>query len=381
PNLGDGRALNLGEFNKYHLQLKGSGQTPYSRDGDGRAVLRSSIREYLASEAMHALGIPSTRALGIIGSDTKVYREKTEQGAITLRLSPSWIRFGSFEFAYLGKNKTAQLRELADYVIDESFEDLKNHKNRYEELYYKIVDNTAQMIALWQSYGFMHGVMNTDNMSILGLTIDYGPYAFMEKFDKGFVCNLSDHEGRYSFENQPYMAGWNLQVLAKVFSQIANKDLLESYTSTFMGNYKKRYFKIMFKKLGFIDEKEGDRKLLSELLKAMQIDAIDYTSFFYRLSKKDFDSIEGENIRLWLEKYKTRTKKSLNTTTMQKVNPRYMLRNYMLQEAIEKAEIGDFTLVNQLLELIQNPFDEHKEFEDYTKADKNINNIRCSCSS
>lgn len=381
PNLGDGRALNLGEINKQQLQLKGSGPTTYSRDGDGRAVLRSSIREYLASEAMHGLNIPTTRALGLITSKTDVQREKIEQGAIVLRTSPSWVRFGSFEFAYLGKKKKEQTKELADYVIAQNYPHLLDSKSPYEDLFKTIVENTTKMIALWQSYGFMHGVMNTDNMSILGFTIDYGPYAFMEKFDKSFICNLSDHEGRYSFENQPYIAQWNLDVLAKMFSYLVEKEVLQSYVNTFIGKYKKRYFEIMFKKLGFAKELQGDKKLLSKLLKAMQVDEVDYSSFFYMLTNKEFDLIDGENIRNWLNEYKNRIEQNYDNTLMKKTNPRYILRNYMLYEAIEKAEQGNFKLVNVLLNIVQNPFEKHEEFERYAYPSKDLTLLKCSCSS
>jgi len=387
PNLGDGRALNLGKLNNYYLQLKGSGLTPYSRDGDGRAVLRSSIREYLISEAMYGLNIPTTRAVGVITSDTKVLRQyEQEQGAIVLRASESWIRFGSFEYAYIGKNKKQKLKQLADFVIEESFTHFKDEKNKYEELYFSIVDKTIDMIALWQSVGFMHGVMNTDNMSILGVTIDYGPYAFMEEFDKSFICNLSDTEGRYSFENQPFIAQWNLSVLAKVLGEIADKKLMDSYNDMFIGKFKKRYFEIMASKLG-LDEYnyEKDKKLIARLFKAMQEDSIDYTSFFYDLSKgKEY--FVGANISTWIKEYKDRLKeqnitKEQRLENMQKINPKYILRNYMLQEAIEKAELGDFSLVNDLLKIAHNPFLEYKEFEKYTKPKKDFEPLRCSCSS
>lgn len=184
PNLGDGRAIHLGVKNNYHLQLKGAGITPYSRDGDGRAVLRSSIREYLMSEAMYGLGIATTRAVGIISSDTKVLRSyEQEPGSIVLRASSSWIRFGSFEYASFVSRSKEEIKTLADIVIQESYPHLQNSQNRYEELYFAVVDKTIDLIAKWQSIGFMHGVLNTDNMSIDGLTIDYGPYAMMEEFD------------------------------------------------------------------------------------------------------------------------------------------------------------------------------------------------------
>jgi len=387
PNLGDGRALNLGKLNNYDLQLKGSGTTPYSRNGDGRAVLRSSIREFLVSEAMYGLGIPTTRALAIITSDTKVQRDYTqEQGAIVLRASSSWIRFGSFEFAYINKeNKKERLKNLADYVIKHSYPELKNSKNKYEELFFTIVDKTASVLALWQSVGFMHGVMNTDNMSIEGLTIDYGPYAFMEEFDKKFICNLSDHEGRYSFENQPFIANWNLSVLAKVLSPIANHELMESYNDMFIAKFKEKYMKIMKDKLGLYNKEINDKQLILQLFKAMQEDKIDYTSFFYELSYGQ-EYFQGKNISKWIDAYKQRLEKEelsreKRLTKMKKFNPKYILRNYMLQDAIEKAEKGDFTLVNNLLTIAHNPFDEHKGFEKYTKPKNGWEPLRCSCSS
>jgi serine/tyrosine/threonine adenylyltransferase len=387
PNLGDGRALNLGKLQNYHLQLKGSGITPYSRDGDGRAVLRSSIREYLISEAMHRLGIPTTRALALITSDTKVLREYShEQGAIVLRASPSWIRFGSFEYAYMGKDKETSLINLANHLIDEGYPELEQQNNKYEELYFKIVDRTIELLALWQSVGFMHGVMNTDNMSALGLTIDYGPYAMMEEFDKGFICNLSDHEGRYSFENQPFIAQWNLSVLAKVLSPIADHKLMESYNDSFIGKFKKRYFSIMKEKLGLYNKNIADKKLILQLFNAMQDDKIDYTSFFYKLSKGLYDSFNSPNISKWLEKYKLRLEleelpKSTRFERMLKLNPKYILRNYMLQDAIDAAENGNFTLVNDLLEIVHNPYREFSKYEHYTKPKSNFKPLKCSCSS
>jgi len=388
PNLGDGRALNLGKLNGYYLQLKGSGTTRYSRHGDGRAVLRSSIREYLVSEAMYGLGIPTTRALAIITSDTKVLRDyEQEQGAIVLRASSSWIRFGSFEFAYINKKDNKhRLKNLADYVIEHNYPEFLNSKNKYEELYFAVVDRTIELLALWQSVGFMHGVMNTDNMSIEGLTIDYGPYAFMEEFDRGFICNLSDKEGRYSFENQPFIAQWNLSVLAKVLSPIANEKVMNSYNDTFIGKFKKRYFELISNKLGlstYSFEKDGE--LLVQLFKAMEADRIDYTSFFYDLSiEKEY--FQGENISTWIKEYQKRLEQETITkqerlSQMQQLNPKYILRNYMLQDAIDAAENGDVTLVNDFLEIAHNPFGEFKKYEHYTQPKSGWESMKCSCSS
>lgn len=387
PNLGDGRAINLGKLSNHHLQLKGAGLTPYSRNGDGRAVLRSTIREYLLSEAMYALKVPTTRAVAMITSDSKVLREyESEQGAIVLRASPSWIRFGSFEYAYMGKNKEQNLKQLADFVIEESYPEFQNVSNKYEELYFAVVDKTIEMIALWQSIGFMHGVMNTDNLSCDGLTIDYGPYAMMEEFDKGFICNLSDYEGRYSFENQPFIAQWNLSVLAKVLSPIADHKLLESYNDTFIGKFKKRYFVIMKEKLGLYNEDIDDTSLILRLFSALHSESIDYTSFFWNISCGDFSFIDTHQMKAWLELYEKRlakeeVSKEDRLEKMKKINPKYILRNYMLQEAINLAQKGDFSLVNNLLKIAQNPYDEHIEFEHYTQVNNEFRALKCSCSS
>ena len=388
PNLGDGRALNLGKLdNKYHFQLKGSGVTPYSRDGDGRAVLRSSIREYLLSEAMYALGVPTTRALAIIDSSTKVYRSyDVESASIVLRLSPSWIRFGSFEFAYNGKNQKSNLEQLANFVIEESYPHLKNKEKKYEELFFQIADRTLDLMVLWQSIGFMHGVMNTDNMSVAGLTIDYGPYAMMEEFDKSFVCNLSDKEARYSFENQPFIAQWNLSVLAKVLSPIANEELMNSYNDMFIGKFKKRYFEIMASKLGLIDYNfDKDGNLIVKLFNALEEDSVDYTSFFYGLSTDTLD-LKGNHINAWLELYNERLKQEITSkedrlASMRKVNPKYILRNYMLQDAIDAAINDDFSLVNDFLKIAQNPYGDFDQYEHYTKPKPNWEAMKCSCSS
>lgn len=248
PRLGDGRAINLGKVNGLNLQLKGAGQTLYSRQGDGRAVLRSSIREYLMSEAMHGLGIQTSRALALIGSDTDVARERWEKGAIVLRLSPTWVRFGTFEY-FNAKGEHQKIQELADYVINESFPHLKNQEGMYLKLYEEIVKNTAKTIALWQSVGFNHGVMNTDNMSIDGRTIDYGPFAFLDDYESDYVCNHTDVEGRYSFKNQPGIAHWNLHQLAKALSSIVNYEAaLEVLDESFGATYEEQYLSSMYKK-------------------------------------------------------------------------------------------------------------------------------------
>ena len=238
PKLGDGRAILLGEVKndrgeRWDLHLKGAGMTPFSRDGDGRAVLRSTIREYLCCEAMHGLGIPTTRALCIVGSEEKVYREQIETGAMLVRMARSHVRFGTFEIFYYRKQHEL-LRVLADYVIEQHFPHLREATDTYARLFAEVVEQTAKLIARWQAVGWSHGVMNTDNMSILGLTLDYGPFGFMDDYDAGFICNHSDHNGRYAFNQQPYIGLWNLSCLAQALLPLAEKEALKAGLDAFV---------------------------------------------------------------------------------------------------------------------------------------------------
>lgn len=400
PQLGDGRAINLGRVQGWHLQTKGSGLTRYSRQGDGRAVLRSSIREYIMSEAMHALGIPTTRALALIGSKHRVYRsyEEVETGAVVMRMSPSWIRFGSFEFFARQKDAQEHLTQLADYVIENTYPHLKEEEKKYEKLFFEVTDKTAKLMALWQTYGFMHGVMNTDNMSIAGLTIDYGPFAFMDYFDLECICNHTDTEGRYSYINQPYIGRWNLEVLAHSLGKICNHEALLEYLNTYMFTFKKEYWHRMSLRLGLDDTQHSNSysKLIQELIGALQEAKMDYNCFFYTLTHlSSFENLSEitdaavfkEALSEWFESYK-KALASENITLkkaqarMKKVNPVYIIKNYMLQEAIEKATQGDFSLTNDLLYIAQHPFDEHKGFERYKKPTPiEFANLQLSCSS
>ena len=400
PQLGDGRAINLGKINSWHLQTKGSGLTRYSRQGDGRAVLRSSIREYIISEAMHALNIPTTRVLALICSTHPVHRYYgvVETGAIVLRMSPSWIRIGTFEYFARSKNAKENVKQLADYVIRNSYAHLINDENKYEKMYYEMVDKTAILMAKWQTYGFMHGVMNTDNFSMAGLSIDYGPFAFMDYFNINQICNHTDSEGRYSYLNQPYVAKWNLEVLANSLKTICEVDKLNEYLKTYFHIQEKEYLTLMTQRLGLNIDKSSDSyaDLIISLLKALQTSKTDYNQFFYELTKcKNYDeitkvidiSIYRQTLDKWLEEYiKLRELENQDfekvQERMKKVNPKYVIKNYMLQEAIDKAEEGDFTLVNDLLNIAQNPYDEHNEYERYSKATPlEFSNIKLSCSS
>lgn len=392
--LGDGRAINLGKVNGQNLQLKGSGLTEYSRQGDGRAVLRSSIREYLMSEAMYGLGIETSRALALIGSDTDVARERWEKGAIVLRLSPTWVRFGTFEY-FNSTGEYEKLQQLADYVIDESFEYLKGSENIYLKMYAEIVKNTATTIAKWQSVGFNHGVMNTDNMSIDGRTIDYGPFAFLDDYDTNYVCNHTDRDGRYSFASQPGVAYWNLDMLARTLSPIINYILSEEALDDFFRTtYENVYSEIMYEKMGLQTEQDDDKELFQGMLEALGNATIDYTTFFRKLShfngnKSDILDIciNRKPLENWLDRYSVRLEKeNLSEEARHKkmlaVNPKYILKNHILQEAIEKAQEHDFIMIKDLLTVAHNPFDEHEELGYLAKATPiESKNIKLSCSS
>ncbi len=403
PQLGDGRAVLLGEIKNgageyWDVQLKGAGRTPYSRNGDGRAVLRSSIREYLCSEAMHGLGIPTTRALCIVGSDHRVYRETVETAAVVTRIAPSHVRFGSFEvFFYRGQIQP--LAMLADYVIARHFPHLIDAPDKYPRFFNEVVTRTATLMAQWQAVGFSHGVMNTDNMSILGLTFDYGPFGFMENYDPGYICNHSDPAGRYAYNQQPQIGLWNLACLAQALTPIISKEDAETALKNYAPTYAERYTALMGQKLGLTQTSKDDASLINTLLDMMHTSHADYTNLFRGLSH--FKSAPGEkNAALrdqfidrtafdtWSESYRARLQREQGSDEerkirMDKVNPKYILRNHLAQTAIDKAEQGrDFSEVDRLLALLQNPFNEQPEMEDYAAIPPEwARHITVSCSS
>ena len=392
--LGDGRAINLGKVNGWNLQLKGAGLTEYSRHGDGRAVLRSSIREYLMSEAMYGLGIATTRAFAIIGSDTDVARERWEKGAIVLRLASTWVRFGTFEH-FNSTGEYTKLQELADYVIEESFPHLKGEESAYLKMYAEIVRNTALTIAKWQSVGFNHGVMNTDNMSIDGSTIDYGPFAFLDDYEKEYICNHTDRDGQYRFSNQPATAQWNLERLAVALSPMINyEEMDEVLDDVFRPIFEQEYSEIMYAKMGLEMQDESDKELFYQLLRSLERASVDYTAFFRKLSSFDGDKsaildicINREPVAKWLEIYELRLQKE-DISTQQRhkkmlaVNPKYVLKNHILQEAIEKVQKNDFSMVNDLLKVAYAPFEEHSELEYLCRpVSMESKNLKLSCSS
>lgn len=384
PQLGDGRGLWLTEIldhsgTRFDIHIKGAGTTPYSRQGDGRAVLRSTIREYLCSEAMQGLGIPTTRALGMMNSDTPVYREQVESGAILVRLAETHIRFGHFEHFFYTQ-QLAEQKLLADKVIEWHFPECAQNPTPYVALFEKIVVKTAEMIASWQAYGFAHGVMNTDNMSILGQTFDYGPYAFLDDYEPSFICNHSDYQGRYAFNQQPSIGLWNLSALAHSFSALVDKSDLEEALSLYEPTLSQNYSRLMRAKIGLETSQEGDSELFQSMFHLLAENHVDHTRFFRQLSELDRVNtskvsdlfLNRDAATQWLEQYTARCNvepADIKTRchNMRKVNPKYILRNYLAQEAITQAEQGDFSKVETLAQLLKRPFDEQPEFEDYAK--------------
>ena len=378
--LGDGRACLLGETNQLEVQLKGSGLTPYSRMGDGRAVLRSSIREFLCSEAMHGLGIATSRALCVTGSDQPVRREALETAAVVTRVAPSFIRFGHFEhFSHSGQHE--QLKTLADYVIDRFYPACRAGENfagnPYAALLEAVSERTAHMVAQWQAVGFCHGVMNTDNMSILGLTIDYGPFQFLDAYNPGHVCNHSDTQGRYAFAQQPHVAYWNLHCLAQaLLPLIDEQELALAALTSYKTVYPATFETLMCAKLGFADTvnqaiSPTDRTLIDDILKLLAQDGVDYTLFWRRLSHGQAGAqtepvrdlfINRAALDAWMLRYSerlTHIPHALALELMLKTNQKYVWRNYLGEQAISAAQAKDFSAVANLLTLLENPFDEH----------------------
>ncbi|MGF1689984.1 protein adenylyltransferase SelO [Photobacterium kagoshimensis] len=421
PDLGDGRGVLLGEVvtstgTKWDLHLKGSGLTPYSRQGDGRAVLRSSIREYLASAAMAGLGIKTTHALAIFSSTTPVYREKVEQGATLIRVAESHVRFGHFEYLFYTQQH-GDLKQLADYIIEHHFSDLSAHSTPYAAMYQRIVELTATLIADWQSVGFAHGVMNTDNMSVLGLTFDYGPYGFLDDYNPNYICNHSDYSGRYAFNQQPSIALWNLAALGYALSPLIESDTANAVLDTFEPLLQTAYSKKMRAKLGLVTHNDQDGYLFKNLFNCLTVLQLDYTLFFRTLSSipvtdiassadrlfavasgntslntedTSTESIRNKNkkenqnsehraqLATWLNEYQQRVILELidsqakgdnkhsdqdRQDLMLASNPKYTLRNYLAQLAIQEAEQGDYSRIESLMEVLASPFDEHPKYQ------------------
>ena len=386
--LGDGRALLLGEVQTpqgpQEIQLKGSGLTPYSRMGDGRAVLRSSIREFLCSEAMHALGIPTTRALYLCGSPEPVQREAVETAAVVTRVAPSFIRFGHFEH-FAARGQFDELQQLADYVVERFYPECQDGAdcgghagNRYAALLQAVSERSAALVAQWQAVGFCHGVLNTDNMSILGLTIDYGPFQFLDHFDPGHICNHSDHQGRYAYGQQPGVVLWNLYRLGQALQPLIGDPTiamgaLESYRALYPQHFMQR----MRAKLGLDAAHEGDSTHIDAILHLLADNAVDYPIFWRRLSRAvgsgDFNPVRDlcadragwDRWMLSFSEHVALTHRTMDANLMLKNNPHIVLRNHLAQQCIEAAQAGEFSALQALQTALQKPFDEHPAHEAY----------------
>src|SRR5579884_935090 len=393
--LGDGRAILLGEVrgadgSPWELQLKGAGKTAFSRFADGRAVIRSTVREFLASEAMDALGVPTTRALAMTAGDEPVLRERVERAATVIRMAPTFVRFGSFEIFHYRKQH-AEVQALADYVTARFFPGAGDGDDRYARFFGDVVERTARLMARWQAVGFAHGVMNTDNFSILGLTLDYGPYGFMEAYEPHFICNHTDEMGRYAFDAQPTIGLWNCYALAEALSSLIAKADLEAALARFAPAYRATFLDLMRAKLGLRDEREHDADLLLELFRMMETRRVDWTRFWRALSHDDGRAIallgDDATSRAWFERYRERAAndgrgESERRAAMRAVNPKFVLRNWVAQEAIAACEAGDDSVVRAVLDVVRTPFDEHPEHERWAQvAPPEYRSLSVSCSS
>jgi hypothetical protein len=421
PQLGDGRAILIGQVRGtpgkagrgelWELQLKGAGRTPYSRFGDGRAVLRSTIREYLCGEAMHGLRIPTTRALCIVGSPEPVQRETVETAAVLCRMAPSHLRFGNFEVFYY-RNQHDKLGPLADYVIREYYPPLtlpSPHATRgergkmYASWLTEVVERTARLIAQWQAVGFCHGVMNSDNMSILGLTLDYGPYGFIDAFDAHYVCNHSDETGRYAYDQQPGIAHWNCSRLLQATLPLLDENpdkaievahgILERFAAVYVPDNLRRWRA----KLGLREERETDAALVDALLGILHRSKADFTRTFRLLADVCSDAASIAAVRdcildvaafdAWLADYRARLAQEQSddaerAARMKRVNPKFVLRNHLAQRAIDQAREGDYAEIERLRALLARPFDEHPGMDDYAAPPPpDVARVEVSCSS
>lgn len=405
--LGDGRAINLGEVSndegqRWAVQLKGSGATPYSRTADGLAVMRSSIREFLCSEAMYHLGVPTTRALSLINTGEKVMRDmlydghpEYEDGAVVCRVSPSFIRFGSFQI-FSARKEFDELRQLADFTIHHHFAHLESQfevasKEIYGAWFNEVCELTATMIMHWMRVGFVHGVMNTDNMSILGLTIDYGPYGWLDNYDPQWTPNTTDAQNsRYRYGEQANIALWNLYQLANaLYPLLEEAKPLETALEKFQSNCQDQSRSMMADKLGLLEFKEEDQQLFNDLESLMIVEETDMTIFYRLLASVPavrYEDLQDAYyvpeshsndfilaVNNWLEKYQHRLAQDAQPflqrqASMNLVNPKYVFRNYLAQQAIDKADLGDYSMVQELLELFRNPYDEQADMQHY--ADK-----------
>ena len=399
--LGDGRALLLGERDgqdgqRHEIQLKGAGSTPFSRMGDGRAVLRSSIREFLCSEAMAGLGIPTSRALTLVASSTLVRRESLESAAVVCRVAPSFVRFGMFEHFCHG-NRPDALRQLADHVIAAHFPECQQAEQPYAAWFEQVIAASARLVADWQAVGFCHGVLNTDNMSILGLTLDYGPFGFLDGFDPEHICNHSDHQGRYAFRRQPHIVYWNLQRLAAALWPLIREERLLQALETFQPTLEAALASRMQAKLGLQHWQDEDWTLLTDLLDLMAAQGADHTLTWRRLCAVTAHGDDPEHCRdlffdrasfdTWRQRYAVRLQQdgqsdAQRSAAMRQVNPCYVLRNHLAELAIQAAQAGNYQEINRLRACLSDPFTERPEYADYAGLPPDwAHTLSVSCSS
>ena len=387
PNLGDGRAVLLGEINNLDIQLKGIGQTPFSRRGDGKSALGPVLREYIISEFMNAAGIPTTRALLALKTNESVIRENELPGGILTRVANSHIRIGTFQYAAM--KGTGVLKKLADYSIRRHYPELKNADERYLKFFAAVCQSQTRLVSRWMNIGFIHGVMNTDNVTISGETIDYGPCAFMDYYDQKTVFSSIDVAGRYCYGNQPAILVWNLSKLAEALIPLIDDEeqkSIEKLTEVLqlvMPSYEKYFYSEMGKKLGIDPISQNNMNLIKDYLKILDSNSIDFTLSFRDLSKilKKTKSIEdsvfknSDDFKKWTENWiikiiSEKTNLKDITKKMDLTNPCYIPRNHIIEDALKNAINDDMTLIMEILQLYKNPFEENRDFEVFTKPSK-----------
>lgn len=395
--LGDGRAVLLGEQitpegNRVDIQLKGSGRTPFSRGGDGRAALGPMLREFIMSEAMHSLGLPTTRSLSVVVTGAPVYREETLEGAILTRVAASHIRVGTFQYA-AARQVVEDLRTLADYTIERHYPEVASDSNPYVSFFEKVMEKQASLVAKWQLVGFIHGVMNTDNMAISGETIDYGPCAFMDTYDPATVFSSIDREGRYAYGNQPGIAEWNLARLAEtllpLFDEDSEKaiDIAQQTLSGFAKLYHGHWLTGMRRKLGLFNEEEQDIKLVKDLLNIMKDNQADYTNTFRALTVGDLNMLsmcKTPEFNEWHERWKARLERQQKSEAevnqlLRKSNPSIIPRNHRVEEALDAAIEGDFGVMGKLLNILEDPYAYTAEQEKYVAPSASTTPYRTFC--
>ena len=391
PQLGDGRAILIGEVmdragQRRDIQWKGAGPTPFSRRGDGRAALGPVIRAYVVSEAMHALGIPATRALAAVSTGELVQREQEQQGAVFVRVAASHVRVGTFQF-FAARGDTEGVRTLANYVIERHYPDLMGAQNPYLALLQAVADRQAELIARWLGVGFIHGVMNTDNMTISGETIDFGPCAFLDEYNPMKVFSSIDRQGRYAYRNQPGIGQWNIARLAEALVPLIDADeekavgAANSVLKAFGDTFQAHWIEVFRAKLGLVTARDGDGDLVQGLLSAMEENEADFTRTFRALCNAaeghDDDLLacfaDPSKLREWLPKWNERLAEEGRSpadvaTEMRGVNPWLIARNHRIEEAIAAANYGDFSFFEKLVEALEKPFEERPEFADYAIA-------------